>query len=86
LSSAFPRSPHPSRIQSTTGRGREREFISSNLGQCASLCIRETRRAEIAFPILIPVVRVTGKYLLGAIELLEEHAADEQMRPCHRSE
>jgi hypothetical protein len=29
---------------------------------------------------------VTGKYLLGAIELLEEHAADEQMRPCHRSE
>jgi hypothetical protein len=32
------------------------------------------------------VVRVTGEDLLSAIKLLEQHPADEQMRPCHRSE
>ena len=63
-----------------------REFISDNLGECASVCIRETRTGEIAFPILIPVVGVTGEDLLGAIKLLEQHPADEQMRPCHRPE
>jgi hypothetical protein len=29
---------------------------------------------------------VTGEDLLGAIELLEQHPTDEQMRPCHRPE
>lgn len=57
-----------------------------NLEEFASICIRETRCTEIAFPTLTPVVGVPGEDLLGAIELLEQHAAGEQMRPCHRSE
>ena len=32
------------------------------------------------------MVRVTGEDLLGAIELLEQHAANQQMGPRHRSE
>jgi hypothetical protein len=37
-------------------------------------------------PHSISVVGMTGEDLLGPIELLEQHAADEQMRPCHWSE
>lgn len=29
---------------------------------------------------------MAGENLLSAIELLEQHAAGEQMRPCHRAE
>jgi hypothetical protein len=41
-----------------------------NLEEFASICIRETRCTEIAFPTLTPVVGVPGEDLLGAIELL----------------
>jgi hypothetical protein len=57
-----------------------------NLREFASVCIRETRTGEIAFPILIPVVGVTGEDLLRAVKLFEQHPANEQVRPCHRPE
>src|SRR5207247_8147547 len=49
LSSAFGRSPHPSRMHSTSGRGREGEFIFANLWQQELICIRETGREQRAF-------------------------------------
>lgn len=34
----------------------------------------------------IPMIGMPGKDLLGAVELLEEHAARQQMRPGHRAQ
>jgi hypothetical protein len=32
------------------------------------------------------VIRVAGENLLGAVKLLQQHAAHQQMRPSHRAE
>ena len=51
-------------------------------------CIRETA----SFPVVLPhgrsvtVIRVAGQDLLGAVELFQQHRADEKVRPSHRAE
>ena len=51
-------------------------------------CIRETA----SFPVVLPhgrsvtVIRVAGEDLLGAVELFQQHCADEKVGPGHRTQ
>ena len=51
-------------------------------------CIRETASLPVVLPhgSSVAVVRVTGEDLLRAVELFQQHRADEEMRPGHRAE
>ena len=51
-------------------------------------CIRETASLPVVLPhgSSVAVVRVTGEDLLRAVELFQQHRADEEMRTGHRAE
>jgi len=48
-------------------------------------CIRETASLPVVLPhgSSVAVIRVAGEDLLRAVELFQQHRADEEMRPSH---
>ena len=68
------RSPQPSRMHSTTGRGRGLHGAASLVVDRLRRCIRETRRGGGSVPdASLPVIGMAGEDLLRAVELFEQH-------------
>src|SRR5215831_334575 len=70
-----------------TGRG---ERIHLGAASTSLSAYRYTRnspgKGSVSISLALPaVIRMASQYLLGAIELFEQHPSDQQMRPGHRA-
>src|SRR5260370_895908 len=86
LSAPFGRSPHPSRMHSTSGLGREVMGREASGGGRAAM-YTGTRGGGGGVPeggASPPMMGMTGEDLLGGVELLQQHATHQERRPGQR--